>query len=303
MIKKYFTREVKIGMLAVSATALLLFGLNFLNGINVFKPTNFYYVTFSNIDGLVETAPVYIKGHQVGQVREIYYDFTKEVSFVITLDVNKDLQIPKGTKVELFDNGLLGGKAIRLVYGPQVQNTVQVGDTLQSVVVPSLMKSLSDKLLPKIDALVSSTDSLITSVRKVTGSTQLQNSMEAIERSSKNLEQTSEELKVVMKQDMPKIFKSVSNITSDFSIVSNNLKSVDFAKTVGGIDATMADLQGVTKKMNSKEGTLGLLINDRALYDNLSSTSSNANLLMVDFKENPKRYVHFSVFAPKAVKK
>ena len=303
MIKKYFTREVKIGILAVAATALLLYGLNFLKGINVFEPSNYYYATYSNIDGLVETAPVFIKGHQVGQVREISYDFTEETSFIITLDVSKDLELPVGTRVELFDNGLLGGKAIRIVYAPQSGEFVPVGDTLQSIVIPNFAKSIADELIPKINNLLSSTDSLILSVREIAASEKIRNSLESIEKSSANLEQTTEQLKVVMGQDVPKIMKNVNTITTDFATVGNNMKDINFAKTAQGIDSTMVNLQNVTEKMNSKEGSLGLLINDRALYDNLNSTSNNANNLVIDLKENPKRYVHFSVFGGKKDKK
>jgi phospholipid/cholesterol/gamma-HCH transport system substrate-binding protein len=205
MIKKYFTKEVKIGILAVSSLALLFFGLNFLKGINIFNPSNFYYATYDNIGGLVETSPVFIKGHQVGQVREIKYDFTKEPSFVITLDISSDLELPEGTRAELFDNGLMGGKAIRIVYAPQTGQYEAVGDTIKSVIIPNFVNAISDELIPKINTLLSSTDSLILSVRDITNSPKLKNSLAAIEQSSANLEQTTTMLKGVMNQDVPKM--------------------------------------------------------------------------------------------------
>lgn len=302
MIKKYFTKEVKIGILAVASLALLFFGLNFLKGINIFNPSNFYYATYDNIGGLVETSPVFIKGHQVGQVREIKYDFTKEPSFVITLDISSDLELPEGTTAELFDNGLMGGKAIRIVYAPQTGQYEAVGDTIQSLVIPNFVNAISDQLIPKINTLLSSTDSLILSVRDITNSKQLKSSLASIEQSSANLEETTAKLKGVMNQDVPKIVKNVNTITTDFAQVGNNLKEVNLAKTVDGIDATILELKEVSRKMNSNEGSLGLLINDRALYDNLSNTSNNANLLVVDIKQNPKRYLNISVFGSKKEK-
>ncbi|MBN1463665.1 MAG: MCE family protein, partial [Paludibacteraceae bacterium] len=301
-IKKYFTKEVKIGILAVASLALLLFGLNFLKGINIFNPSNFYYATYDNIGGLVETSPVLIKGHQVGQVREIKYDFTKEPSFVITLDISSDLELPEGTRAELFDKGLMGGKAIRIVYAPQTGQYEAVGDTIKSVIIPNFVNAISDELIPKINTLLSSTDSLILSVRDITNSPKLKNSLASIEQSSANLEETTAKLKGVMNQDVPKIVKNVNTITTDFAQVGNNLKEVDLAKTVDGIDATILELKEVSRKMNSNEGSLGLLINDRALYDNLSNTSNNANLLVVDIKQNPKRYLNISVFGSKKEK-
>lgn len=302
MIKKYFTKEVKIGILAVASLALLFFGLNFLKGINIFNPSNFYYATYDNIGGLVETSPVFIKGHQVGQVREIKYDFTKEPSFVITLDISSDLELPEGTTAELFDNGLMGGKAIRIVYAPQTGQFEAVGDTIKSLVIPNFVNAISDQLIPKINTLLSSTDSLILSVRDITNSKQLKSSLASIEQSSANLEETTAKLKGVMNQDVPKIVKNVNTITTDFAQVGNNLKEVNLAKTVDGIDATILELKEVSRKMNSNEGSLGLLINDRALYDNLSNTSNNANLLVVDIKQNPKRYLNISVFGSKKEK-
>ncbi len=299
MLKKYFTREVKIGILAVTATALLLYGLNFLKGVNVFKPTNYYYATFSNIDGLVETAPIFIKGHQVGQIRDISYDFTKETSFVVTLDIDKELQLPQGTRAELFDNGMLGGKAIRIVYSPQSTAFIPVGDTLTSLTVRGLMAYVSEDLLPKVDRLVSTTDSLIRSVKEITSGNEIKNTLSSIEQMSSNLEQSAVQLKSVMQHDVPGIVKNVHTITNDFAQVSTNMKGIDFAKTAQGIDATMLDLQQITQKMNSKEGSLGLLINDRSFYDNLNQTTTSANQLVIDLKENPKRYVHFSLFGGK----
>ncbi len=303
MLKKYFTREVKIGLLAVTATALLFYGLNFLKGVNVFKPTNYYYASYSDIDGLVETSPVFIKGHQVGQVREISYDFSKESSFVITLDIAKDLYLPEGSMVELFDNGLIGGKAVRIVYAEQSGIFEPVGDTLNTSVSVGLMKYITEDLVPQIDSLVSAADSLITSVRNLAEGEQLNNSLASIENMTANLEQGSSQLKVVMGKDVPKIVKDINVITGDLTSVSQNLKGVDFAKTVSNIDSTMANLNAITESMNSKDGSLGLLINDKALYNNLKHTSDNANKLVVDINKNPRRYIHFSVFGKSEKKK
>ncbi|MDR3704989.1 MAG: MlaD family protein [Paludibacteraceae bacterium] len=299
MIKKYFTREVKIGLLVVVSGFILFFGFNFLKGINIFNPTNYYYATYSNIDGLVEAAPVFIKGHKIGQVKKISYDFSKDRSFVITLDIAKDLKLPLGTKAQLFDNGLVGGKAINLIYTPQSGVFHTVGDTLKSDEEQDMMTKLTTHFMPKIDHLLSSTDSLISSVRAITEGKKLKNSLSSMEKATANLEESSVALKGLMKKDVPKIVHNVDKMTEDFSVVGNNVRNIDFAKTTNTIDQTMLQLQNVAQKMNSNQGSLGLLINDRALYDNLTSTSQNANLLLIDIKQNPKNYVHFSVFGKK----
>jgi len=299
MIKKYFTREVKIGLLVVISGFILFFGFNFLKGINIFNPTNYYYATYANIDGLVEAGPVFIKGHKIGQVKKISYDFSKERSFVITLDIAKDVKLPLGTKAELFDNGIVGGKAINLIYAPQSGAFHTVGDTLKSDEEPDMMTKLTTHFMPKLDNLLNSTDSLIKSVRAITEGKQLKHSLSSMEKATSNLEESSVALKGLMKKDVPKIVHNVDKMTEDFSVVGGNVRNIDFAKTANTIDQTMLQLQNVTQKMNSNQGTLGLLINDRALYDNLANTSQNANLLLIDIKQNPKNYVHFSVFGKK----
>lgn len=298
-MKKLFTREVKIGLMALVSILILYFGINYLKGVNIFKPTNYYYATYDNIDGLVETNPVMIRGCQVGMVREIKRDFSKQKPFVVVLYIDKGLKLPKGTKADLFDNGLMGGKAVRLIFDPAATTYQEAGDTLVSTVSVGLMGQLSADLMPKINSLITETDSLIVSVRAVVQSPELKKSLASIEKTTAELEQSSTELKKIMKKDLPKVITDVNIITSNLSIVSNNIKKIDFASTMASVDNTIANLNEVTRKMNSKEGSLGLLINDTRLYDNLNDISQNANILVVDLKQNPKRYVHFSVFAPK----
>jgi phospholipid/cholesterol/gamma-HCH transport system substrate-binding protein len=298
-MKKLFTREVKIGLMALISILILYFGINYLKGVNVFKPTNYYYATYDNIDGLVETNPVMIRGYQVGMVREIKRDFSKQKPFVVVLYIDKGLKLPKGTKADLFDNGLMGGKAVQLVFDPSATAYQEAGDTLVSTVSVGLMGQLSADLMPKINSLITETDSLIVAVRTVVQSPELKKSLSSIEKTTAELEQSSTELKKIMKKDLPKVITDVNVITSNLAIVSNNIKKIDFASTMASVDNTIANLNEVTRKMNSKEGSLGLLINDTRLYDNLNDISQNANILVVDLKQNPKRYVHFSVFAPK----
>ncbi len=302
MKKKIFTREVKVGLMAVVAIFVLYFGLNYLKGIDIFSPINSYYAAYENIGGLVPSSPVYVKGFKVGQVEEVKYDFTKKVAFVVRVSVSKDIKLPKGTKVELFDDGLMGGKAIQLVYEPitATQEMYNPGDTIESQVGTGLMGQLSADLMPKIESISTQTDSLIRSVRTLIDSKDLKNSLASIEKTTNNLAESSAQLKGMMKNDMPKIMGNVNDITSDFKQISGNLKKIDYAATFASIDHTIANLNLISDKLNSSEGTLGLLINNKDLYINLSNTASSADKLLIDLKNNPKRYVHFSLFGKKA---
>lgn len=301
MKKNIFTREVRVGLMVVTAIFVLYFGLNFLKGIDVFSPINDYYATYDNIDGLVPSSPVLIKGYKVGQVEEVIYDFTKQTAFIVRISVSKDIRIPKGAKIELFDNGLMGGKAVQIVYDPLQANgaVYAAGDTVESSVGTGLMAQVAGDLMPQIQSVAQQADSLLRSLRKVMDGKELNNSLASIESTTSNLATSSNELKKLMKSDVPGILKDVNIITTDLKKVSGNLSAVDFAATFASINHTLVNLQLVTDKMNGSEGTIGLLINDKRLYNNLANTVESADKLLVDLKASPKRYVHFSLFGKK----
>ena len=302
MKMKFFTREVKVGIMAIVAIFVLYFGLNFLKGIDIFSPINYYYASYENIDGLVPSSPVYVKGFKVGQVEEVKYDFSKKQSFVIKISVSNDILVPKGAKVELYDNGLMGGKAIQLIYEPLNVSEVmyESGDTIESQVGQGLMAQLSGDLLPKIESISIQTDSLIRSVRTLVESRELNQSLASIERTTADLAISSSQLKKMMNNDVPHIMSDVKVLTTDFKQISGGLKKIDFAATFASIDHTIANLNLATDKINSSEGTIGLLLNNKDMYINLSNTASSADKLLIDLQKNPKRYVHFSLFGKKA---
>lgn len=301
MKKKFFNREIRVGIMAIIAIFILYFGLNFLKGIDIFSPISYYYATYENIGGLVASSPVYVKGFKVGQVEKIQYDFSKNVAFVVKFSVSKDIQIPKGAKLELYDDGLMGGKALQLIYAPvtEVQNLYVPGDTVESQVGGGIMAQLSGSLLPKVESISTQADSLLRSVRLLIESKQIKNSLSSIEKTSADLAVSSAQLKTLMKNDMPRIVKDVNGITGDFKEVSGNLKKVDFAATFASINQTIANLNFITDQVKNPNGSIGLLLNDKGLYNQLNNTASSANQLLIDLKQNPKRYVHFSLFGSK----
>ncbi|MEI7504547.1 MAG: MlaD family protein [Paludibacter sp.] len=301
MKKKYFTREVKVGIMAIVAIFVLYFGLNFLKGIDIFSPVNYYYGTYENLGGLVASSPVYIKGFKVGQVEEIKYDFSKQNSFVIKISVSNNIQLPKGTIIQLYDEGLMGGKAIQLLYAPITasQSMYAPNDTIATNVGEGLMSKLTGNLLPKIETISTQTDSPIRSVRVLVDNKNLTKSLASIESTTANLAVSSSQLKKMMNNDVPHILSDVNVVTADFKQISGNLKKIDYAATFASIDHTIANLNLISEKMNGTEGTIGLLLNNKDLYNNLSSTASNADKLVIDLKQNPKRYVHFSLFGSK----
>jgi len=301
MKKKYFTREVKVGIMTVVAIFVLYFGLNYLKGIDIFSPVNFYYGQYENIDGLVASSPVYVKGFKVGHVEQIKYDFSKKESFVIKISVAKDIKLPKNARIELYDEGIMGGKAIQLVYEPTTISEVmhQPGDTLESTMGLGLMAKISGDLVPKIKSISIQADSLIRSVRVLVENKNLNKSMASIERTTSDLAVSSAQLKKIMNNDVPHILGNVNDMTSDFKQISGNLKKIDYQATFASIDHTISTLNLISTKMNGSEGTIGMLLNNKDLYINLSNSASNADKLLIDLQKNPKRYVHFSLFGGK----
>lgn len=301
MKKNYFTREVKVGIMAIVAIFVLYFGLNFLKGISIFTPVSYYYGSYENLGGLVPSTPVYVKGYKVGQVEKISYDFSKQRSFVIKISVSKDIKLPKGAKMELYDEGIMGGKAVQLVYAPitPTQAMYEPGDTIESKVGLGLMAQLSGDLVPKIESISLQADSLIRSVRVLVENKDLTKSLSSIEHTTANLAVSSSQLKKMMNNEVPRILSDVNVVTSDFKLISGNLKKIDYASTFASVNHTISNLSLITDKINNSEGTLGMLLNNKDLYINLSNTAASSDKLLIDLQKNPKRYVHFSLFGSK----
>ncbi len=301
MKKNTFTRDFKIGFVAISAIFLLYFGLNFLKGVDIFSSVNKYHGSYQNLGGLIPSAPVYIKGMKVGQVDAVDYDFQRNPAFAITISVNKDIALPIGTQMLMIDDGLMGGKAIQLEL-PQNPSTAKLyahQDTLPTQVQGGLLDRLTSELLPKINSAMSRVDSLLGSVQNIVNSDALQNSLHSIEATTSDLAQTSESLKQFAQKDVPALSNNLKTITGDFAEVGGELKQIDFNGIANSVDTTLNNLQIMTSQINDKEGTIGLLMNDKMLYNNLTNTVLSADSLLIDLKTNPKRYVHFSVFGRK----
>ncbi len=301
MTKIKISREFRVGLLAVTAVFVLYFGLNFLKGVDIFKAVNTYYGVYEHIDGLVPSAPVYVKGLKVGQVEAVEYDFSKENSFRVKISVNRDIHLPLGTRIELFDDGLMGGKAIQLVYEPVSASTAlhKSGDTLVSSMGGGLLAELSGSLMPKIETIATQADSLLRSVRLLIDGQSVQNSLASLETTTADLAASSAALKRMMNNEVPSVLRNVNALTGDFRTISSNLKTIDFAGTVQQVDLTIRDLRTISNGIANGQGSLGLLLNDPKLYQNLNNTANSADKLLIDLQANPKRYVHFSLFGSK----
>lgn len=300
-MKKIFTREVKIALAFIITIVCIVVGINYLKGINVFEPGNRYYAKFDRLDGLVVSNNVMVRGYKVGQVSEITYDLSLEQPFTVTVLVDEAVKMPAGTQLVLRDDGLLGGKILDIVCGDDPTTFYASGDTIETRIDGGLMASVQE-LVPKLDGTIARVDSVLESVNDIAKSQELKNSLKSIESITADLRVSSAKLKYVMNNQVPQIVSDVNTITGDLRKVSGDLKQIEFAELFARIDHTVNNLQIFSDKLNSNEGTIGKLMNDNALYNNINTTVNSVNDLVVDLKANPKRYVHFSLFGAREKK-
>ncbi len=290
MKKSFFTKEIKIGLAFVCALAFLIWGINFLKGVNLFTPSNHYYLKYESVDGLVVSNGVFIKGYKVGQVRDIKYDFTKKESFTVDILMNQDIKLPKGTIAYLFDESMLGGKGINLVFTEET-NYHTSGDTLITDIDKGLMASLAN-IVPSIQSTINHADSLIISANTLINSTQIQKSLNNFESITTELHKTSRGLNKIIDEQFPSVINNVNAICSDLKIVTGELSTIQYKDIIQSLDSTLTNIEEFTTQLNSPDGTFGLLLNDKSLYKTLDNTLNSANSLLIDFKDNPRNYLY-----------
>lgn len=295
-----YSKEIKVGLLAVVAIFLLYFGFNFLKGVNIFSSTNTFYGKYSTINGLTEQSPVYVRGYKVGQVDKIVYDFRRNDAFVVVFSINKDIELPHGTELALIQDGLLGGGALELkIPVTDSKNLFAHNDTLPTIIVPGLMDNLQDGLLANLSDALLKVDTLLYTINSQLEGDHIKTALENVDRITADLKVTSTEIKKMMSSDVPNIVADIEVTIADIKNLAENVKDADVAATLTKLDAAVANLQNLTEKLNSTDGTIGLLLNDKDLYANLNEAVQSVDSLLVDLKANPKRYVHFSLFGKK----
>ncbi len=292
---KYFTKEVKIGIMGIIALAILIYGINFLKGINMFKPTSYYYVKYSNINGLAKSSPVFADGYKIGVVRDIHYDYTNPGNVTVEIETDTDMRIPKGSRAELVME-LLGTVKMNFILTRNPYESYNVGDTIPGTLNNGLMEAVTDVLVPQVEKLMPRLDSIFISLNGILADSSITETLHSAQRIAGNLETTSRQLNRLLQNDIPQLTGKLNTIGDNFISISNDLKAIDYASTFTKIDETMTNVKLMSEKLNRKDNTLGLLLNDSSLYNSLNATGANAAMLLEDLQKNPKRYVHFSLF-------
>ena len=294
---KYITKEVRIGIAGIAALCILVYGINYLKGIHLFKPTSYFYVKFENVNGLTKSSPVFADGYSVGIVRNLYYDYTHPGNVVAEIDVDPDLRIPKGSTAELAAE-MLGGVRMNLLLANDPREKYEIGDTIPGNLNNGMLEQVSN-LMPQIEKMLPKLDSILTSLNTVLGDPAIPATLHNVQNLTASMANTSRQLEKVMNNDIPQLTGKLNTIGDNFATISSNLKEIDYAAAMQRVDSTLANIKMITDKLTQKDNTVGLLLNDPALYNNLSSTAANAASLLEDLKSHPKRYVHFSLFGKK----
>ena len=288
-------KEVQIGGLALVAIALGYIGLNFLKGIEVFKKTKVYYAHFDDLSGITGAAPVESSGFKVGNVRSIAFDYTRGYGATVELALNSDMRIPEGSQLKIRTNPL-GGAELVLFVNPQGKTYLSEGDTIASQGAgDGLLASVSDKILPSIAGMMPTIASTLERLNVLLNDQSIDSALYGINASSQQLNGMMAGLHQASRT-LPPILNNVGVMSANLATFSGQLSAMRLDSLVLNLQQTTAQLQQVTQQLRAKDNTAGLLLNDPSLYHRLDSLVGTADRLMHDLQENPKRYVHFSIF-------
>lgn len=292
---KRFSKEFKIGLSILVAAVVLFSGINYLKGINVFKAANYYYVSYENVNGLSVSSPVTLNGFKVGQVRDITYEYENPGHVLVELSLDKKIRIPSGSKA-VISLDILGTASIVLQFSTE-KDTYNIGDRLIGETAPSMMDDISKKMLPEVNRIFAKVDTLLTGVNILIADSALLNSVRRLDRITANLETTTSQLNrslASLPTTMNGVNATVTNldtITSDLTVLTGQLKEMQLAVTMARVDSIAANLSWVTGRLTRPDNSVGLLLNDRKIYDNLDNATTTIDSILIDVKKNPRRYI------------
>lgn len=314
MIK--ISKYTRLGFLVIACLAILIWGINFLKGIDILKKNTNYFVIYEKIDGLLESSTVTINGYQVGQVSEIKFLSDYSGRLIATLSLQGAFKIAKGSTAKIVSSDIMGTKSIKLeiVHSAEYYNE---DDTIPGETESDLKEQVSMQVLPlkkKAEELIASLDTALTVITYIFNQRTRENlteSFENINLTVANIESSSAELKKIMGsgkinsivENLDSITGTIkqnsgniTNVITNLSTLSDSLSKLNISPVFDEINSTIAGLNTIIKKLNTTDSSAGMLLNDPVLYQNINSLAGSLDLLLKDVRNNPKRYVHFSAF-------
>ena len=289
--------EVKIGITGVVALVALFLGINFLKGVNLFSSSEKYYILFSNTKGLTKSSAVYADGYKVGIVSDIQYDYNHPGEVVVEISTEKGLRIPKGSSAQL-DEAVLGGCTLNMLLATNLREAYHPGDTIKGSDVNGLMAKVGG-MVPQLEMVVAKVDTLVATLNTLMSNPNLPLILQNAELITENLNRSTNQLNTLLRNDIPKMTGTFTKAGENVTTLTDKMNQLDLQATLNNVNQTISSVHDMMEQIGSPSGTLGKLMNDPSVYDNLNRTVQSADSLVSDLKAHPKRYVHFSVFGKK----
>ncbi|HEU4496593.1 MAG TPA: MlaD family protein [Flavobacterium sp.] len=300
------SREVKTAILVISAILLFIWGYSFLKGRDLFSDYKTFYAVYDEVEGLAPSAPVTINGLAVGKVNSITLHHNGKLK--VEIQVKTDFPISKSSTATIYEPGLLGGKSIAIIPNFKDPVPAEDGQQLSTNIKPGMLSSLGDKLSPlqtKVEKTVVSADSLLVSLNNVFDKNTQQNLQKSIAGLAVTMKEFSEAARGVNaliadnRTKLDGTFANLNNASSNFSKLSDSLNNANIGEAMKKLEKSLANVDKIINDVQSGKGSIGKLLKDEGLYKNLEGASLEMKQLLADLKNNPKRYVHFSLFGKK----
>lgn len=293
-------QEIKIALVAVAGLVALFFGMKFLKGSNLLSSSDTYYFVFNDISGLTESSPIFAAGYQVGRIKKIYFDYSHAEEIKVLAEVDRKMKIPVGSTASISSD-VLGNIKVTLNIAPHRGQYVQPGGVISGSIDTGTVGKMTE-MVPTIKQILPKLDSVMFHLNALLADPALAHSIHNIDEITNNLSTSSKQLHILLtnvNREVPGIVSKTNLVLTNTEQFTDNLRKIDVASTMTKVDEAMADVQEFTSKINNNSGTFGLLLKDPTLYYNLNQTMKNIDSLAVNLRQQPKRYVHFSLFGRK----
>ena len=295
-MKKILTKEFGIGISVIVAIVILIFGIDYLKGKNLFSPANYYIAEYEDVAGLERSAPVVVNGFKVGQVREIAFDYANPGKIRVTLALDKDLHVPANSVASLGST-LLSGAFVNLTLGDS-KTMLEKGGLIKSAKAQDLMASLQSETVPTVNSVLERVDSLVLNLNTLVGDPALLQSIRRLDGSSGKVMSATEGLNTTVNGQLPPLMANarhavvrIDTIAGNLAALSADLRRLPLQSTMENVNSLTANLEKFSHRLNDQTSTLGQLTGDDELYRRLNSVTANIDSLIVDIKRNPKRYI------------
>jgi len=298
--------EIKTGILVVLGIGLFIFGFSYLKSNDIFVSDRVFYAVYDDVEGVVKSTPVTVNGFPVGSIQDI--SFFKNNSLLVKFRVENDIKFSINSIAQIYETGLIGGKALAIIPANDNSRVAVYNDTLVSSVAPGLTELVNEKLTPlqeNIESMIVSANNVLDKVNAIFDDptrANLRTSVSDFSETIKDLKETSKMIKSVMKSNKLSIDQTITNvldISTDLSEISKTINQSELSATMKNFKNSSEGLSRVLNNINEGNGTISKLIDNDSLFQNLNDASKSIDLLIEDIRLNPKRYIHFSVFGKK----